>query len=87
MDLVVSSHLYKFDPHFIDGFLCIGGHLNNASLETKSQIILTKEDHVTKLIIYDYHSICGHCGRERVLALAQEKFWILQGSSSVISER
>ena len=68
-----SSRLYKLDPHVKDGLLCVGGRLRNASLpsETKNQIILNlpKEDHVTKLIIYDYHSICGHSGREHVLAL------------------
>lgn len=80
-----SSRRYKLDPHVINGLLCVGGRLRNASLpsETKNQIILPKEDHVTKLIIYDYHSFCGHSGREHVLALIRERFWILQGSSTV----
>lgn len=80
-----SSRLYKLDPHVIDGLLCVGGRLRNAFLpsETNNQIILPKEDHVTKLIIYDYHSICGHSGREHVPALIRERFWILQGSSTV----
>lgn len=80
-----SSRLYKLDPHVIDGLLCVGGCLRNASLpsETNNQIILPKEDHVAEMIIYDYRNICGHSGREHVLALIREKFWMLQGSSTV----
>ena len=80
-----SSRLYKLDPRVINGLLCVSGRLRNASLpsETKNQIILPKEDHVTKMIIYDYRNICGHSGREHVLALIRLKFWILQGSSTV----
>ena len=80
-----TSRLYMLDPHVIDGLLCVGGRLRNASLpsETKNEIILPKEDHATKMIIYDYRNICGHSGREHVLALIREKFWILQGSSTV----
>ena len=62
-----------------DGLLRVGGRLCNASLpsESKSQIILPKDDHVTRLIIYEYHSICGHSGREQVLAMIRQKFWII----------
>ena len=80
------SRLYKLDPIIIDELLCVGGRLRKASLplESKNQIILPKEDHITRLIIDDYR-ICGHSGREHVLALIREKFWITQGSSTVKS--
>lgn len=63
------------------------GSLCNASLplETKNQVILPKEDHVTKLIVYDYQSICDHSSNEHILALIREDFWILQRSSTVRS--
>ena len=82
-----SSHLYKLDPIVIDGLLHIGGQLHKASLpmESKHQIILPKEDHVTSVIIDDYHRACGHSGRENVLASVRQKFWITQGSSTVRS--
>lgn len=81
------SRLHKLDPIIIDELLCVGGCLHKASLplESKNQIILPKEDHITRLIIDDYHRICGHSGREHVLALIREKFWITQGSSTVKS--
>ena len=80
-----SSRLYKLDPLVLNGLLCVGGRLRKASLplESKNQIILPKEDHVTILIIDHYHRICGHSGREHVLALVRQTFWITQGSSAV----
>ena len=80
-----SSRLYKLDPLVINGLLRVGGRLRKASLplESKNQIILPNEDHVTRLIIHDYHRMCGHSGRDHVLALIRERFWITQGSSTV----
>ncbi|XP_078355375.1 uncharacterized protein LOC144640001 [Oculina patagonica] len=82
-----KSRLYKLDPIVVDGLLCVGGRSRRASLpaESKNQIILPKEDHTTRLIIDHYHRICGHSGREHVLALARDRFWITQGSSTVKS--
>ena len=82
-----SSRLFKLDPCIINGLLCVGGRLRNATipLEIKNPIILLKEYHETKLIIDHYHGICGHSGREYVLALIQQKYWITKGSSAVRS--
>ena len=82
-----SSRLYKLDPIFVDGLLCVGGRLRNSTLspESKNQIILPRDDHVSRLIIYHYHKACGHSGREHVLSRIRETFWITQGSSAVKS--
>ena len=40
---------------------------------------------MTSLIIDHYHRICGHSGKEHVLALIRQKFWITKGSSAVKS--
>ena len=53
-------------------------------LETKNQVTLPKEDHVTKLIVCDYQSIYDHSSNEHILALIRE-FWILQRSSTIKS--
>ena len=68
------DHLCNLDPHVIDGLLCVGGRLCNASLpsERKNQIILPKEWHVTKLIIYNHYSICGHWQRARPSLISRE---------------
>ncbi|PFX24905.1 hypothetical protein AWC38_SpisGene10491 [Stylophora pistillata] len=82
-----SSRLYKLDSIVMDGLLRVGGRLRKASLpaESEHQIILPKEDHVTRVTIDDYHRACGHSGREHVLASIRQKFWITQGSSAVKS--
>ena len=70
---------------FVDGLLSVGGRLASAliPLESKHQIILPKKDHVTKLVAKYYHVISGHSGREYVLNLVREKFWIVNASSVV----
>ena len=82
-----SSRLYKLNPLIADDLLRVGGRLRTAPLplESRNQIILPKEEHVTRLIIEHYHRICGHSGREHVLALIRQRFWITQGSSTVRS--
>lgn len=70
-----------------DGLSHVGGRLRKASLlmESKHLIILPKEDHVTWVIIGNYHRACGHSSREHVLASVRQKFWINQGSSTARS--
>lgn len=82
-----SSRLYKLDPIVIDGPLHVGGRLRKASLplESKHQIILPNENHVTRVIIDDYHRAYGHSGREYVQASVRQKFWVTQGNSTVRS--
>ena len=82
-----SSPLYKLNSLIADDLLRVGGRLRAAPspLESRSQIILPKEEHVTKLVIEHYYRICGHSGREHVLALIRQRFCITQGSSTVRS--
>ena len=70
-----SSRLYKLDPIFVDGLLHVGCRLHNSTLpsESKNQIILPIDDHLNRLIIYHYHKVCGHSGREHVLSLIHER--------------
>ncbi|XP_067036324.1 uncharacterized protein [Acropora muricata] len=77
-----SSSLRSLDPIFVDGLLRVGGRLASAPipLESKHQIILPKKDHVTNLVAKYYRVISGHSGREYVLNLVREKFWIINAS-------
>ena len=52
-------------------------------MESKHQIILPKKDHVTNLVAKYYHIISGHSGREYVLNLVRERFWIINASSVI----
>ena len=80
-----SSSLRSLDPILVNGVLRVGGRLSLAStaFEAKHQIILPKKDHVTNLVVEYYHQISGHSGREYVISLASEKFWIVNASSVV----
>ena len=63
----------------------VRGRLSLAStaFETKHQIILPKNDHMANLVVEYYHQISGHSGREYVISVACEKFWIINASSVV----
>ena len=80
-----SSGLLSLHPVLVNGLLRVGGRLDlaPASFDSKHQIILPKSDHVSTLIIEHCHLISGHSGREYVLSLLREKFWIVKASSAV----
>ena len=69
----------------MNGVLRVGGRLSlvSTAFEAKHQIILPKKDRVTNLVVEHYHQISGHSGREYVISLAREKFWIVNASSVV----
>ncbi|KAJ8027040.1 hypothetical protein HOLleu_32065 [Holothuria leucospilota] len=75
-----SSSLYKLNPQVSDtGVVQVGGRLSNApvSKSIKHPAILPKQSFIVKLIIKDIHERSGHSGKEYVLALLREKFWVL----------
>lgn len=80
-----SSSLRSLDPILMNDLLRVGGRLSlvSTTFGAKHQIILPKNDHVTNLIVEHYHLLSEHSGREFVLSLAREKFWIIQISSVI----
>ena len=80
-----SSSLRSLDPILMNDLLRVGGRLSlvSTTFGAKHQIILSKNDHVTNLIVEHYHLLSEHSGREFVLSLAREKFWIIQTSSVI----
>ncbi|XP_068697094.1 uncharacterized protein [Montipora foliosa] len=79
-----SSCLRRLDPVLIDGLLRVGGRLSLASkpFYYQHQIILPKNDHVSNLLV-EHYQMSGHSGREYVLSLLRERFWVVKGSSAV----
>ena len=53
------------------------------SLDAKHQIILPKNDHVSNLIINHYHTLSGHSGRQHVLSLLRQRYWVIKANSAV----
>lgn len=80
-----SSAVYKLDPRLVDGLLIVGGRLRSASIpeSAKHQVIMPKDNHVSNLIIQYYHLASGHSGREHVLSLLRERFWVIRANSAV----
>ncbi|XP_022802837.1 uncharacterized protein LOC111340279 [Stylophora pistillata] len=80
-----SSAIYKLDPRLVDGLLLVSGRLRSALIpeSAKHQVILPKDNHVSNLIIQYYHLASVHSGREHVLSLLQQRFWVIRANSAV----
>ena len=84
-----KSLIYLLEP-FLDeeGILQVGGHLRNAPLSEKARLpaIVPKNHHVSKLVVRRAHEFqSGRSGKEYVLALIRQKFWIV-GARQLIKQ-
>ncbi|XP_077965512.1 uncharacterized protein LOC144411797 [Styela clava] len=79
--------LQNLCPFIKDELMRIGGRLQHSllPLHSKHQIILPKDHHVTRLLIKKYHEQEGHSGTLHVLAVIRERYWIIDGQSTVRS--
>jgi hypothetical protein len=79
-DVKSSSAIYSLEPiRDSDGILRVGGRLQQAPVmdQTKHPIILPRDHHVSTLIVRHAHEwLSGHSGREYVLSVTRERFWI-----------
>ena len=80
-----NSCLWGLNPILINGLLGVGGRLDLASelFDSKHQIILPKNDHVSNLLVEHYHQIFGHSGKKYVVSVLRERFWIVKVGSAV----
>lgn len=86
-----GSPLYRLDPVMDDGILRVGGRLGRAAMpaESKHPVILSKDLHVSILILRHIHHQLGHAGRNHILAKLRQRYWIINANSAarkVISE-
>jgi len=73
-----SSQLYRLEPIKLkDGLLRVGGRIRS------HQIILPKSLAVLTLIVRHFHVISCHSGREHVLSLLRQYYWVIKGRSVV----
>ena len=79
-----DSPLYKLDPILEDGIIRVGGRLHKSALpsETKHPVILSKDLHVSQLIIRHIHQQLGHAGRNHMLYRLRQKYWIISANSA-----
>ncbi|KAI2646661.1 NEDD4 family-interacting protein 2 [Labeo rohita] len=80
-----SSSIYRMDPVLDGGLLHVGGRLSKAAIpeDLKHPLILSKDQHISYLILHHYHLQLGHGGRSHVLSSVRRKFWITNGISAV----
>ena len=81
-----DSPLSRLDPEITEhGLLCVGGRLERSPVSDgiKHPLLLPKKHHVVILLIRNFHEQSGHSGREYVLSLMKEKFWIMGGRNAV----
>ncbi|XP_044167540.1 uncharacterized protein LOC122951604 [Acropora millepora] len=80
-----SSLISRLDPILKNGLLLVGGRLRHTTIqaEARNPIILPKKSHVVDLIVRNCHEIFGHVGREHVLSLLRERFWLVKGRATV----
>ena len=79
-----DSPLYKLDPILEEDILRVGGRLHRSALpsETKHPVILTKDLHVSQLILRHIHQQLGHTGRNHMLHRLRQKYWIINANSA-----
>ena len=80
------SRLLPLSPYLdADGLIRVGGRLRHAKVEHESrhQVVLSPDHHVTRLIITDRHRRLAHSGPDHVLCSLRERFWILRGRATV----
>jgi hypothetical protein len=79
-NLKLCSKLNKLDP-FIDsdGIIRVGGRLERSDIPYNSMhpIILPKESTISRLIIESIHGAIGHLGKNSILTVLRQKFWII----------
>ncbi|XP_013419027.1 uncharacterized protein LOC106179805 [Lingula anatina] len=79
------KNLHRLDPQLSeDGVLVVGGRLNQAPIphDARHQMILPRH-HIADLLIRQFHIDSGHSGREYVLSMTREQFWILGARTAI----
>ena len=75
-----SDTLSNFKPFLAEGLLRIGGRIAAAPIDydSKHQILIPRDSNVVDLIIKWFHERSGHSGREYVLGMIRENYWIIR---------
>ena len=80
-----KGRLERLKPFVNEGLLRVGGRLDRANLnyDAKHPIILSGKHCVSEMIILHYHHANGHVGPHQLLAEIRQRFWIVNGVSSI----
>ena len=80
-----SKLLRKLSPRIDNELLRVGGRIDNAPVEyeTRHQIILPADSHLTRLVVNHYHASVGHAGVRHTFCALIQRFGV-ETPSSVI---
>lgn len=80
-----QSPIYRLDPVLEDGLLRVGGRLSRGAMpeEAKHPLILSKDQHISMLILRHVHQNLGHGGRTHTLSKVRKRFWITNANAAV----
>lgn len=72
------------DPVLDDELIRVGGRLRKAAMpiEAKHPIILSKNHHVSNLLLHHIHDQLGHCGRNHMLSKLRQSYWIINANAA-----
>ena len=78
---IKNRKLIQLQPVLKNDLICVGGRLKHAQIpaESKHQVIIPSNHHLTYLLLLYIHQNNHHCGREQLLALSRERYWIVNG--------
>ena len=81
----IEGPLEKLKPFVNEGLLRFGGRLDRANLDYDAEhlIIFPGKHCVSEMIILHYHHAIGHVGLYQLLAEIRQRFWIVNGVSSI----
>ncbi len=73
-----DSTIHKLNPILEDGMLRVGGRLCKIAMpeDVKHPVILSKDQHISKLVLKHIHKQIGHGGGNHILSKLRRKYWI-----------
>lgn len=79
-----SSPIYKLKPILEDGLLRVGGRLSRTAMpeESKHPIIISKDQHISMLILKHIHEQMRHVRRNYILSKLRERYWITHANTA-----
>jgi len=71
-----KSSLYRLDPVLDNELIRVGGRLGKAAMpiESKHPIILSKNQHISHLLLRHIYEQLGHCGRNHMLSKLRQTY-------------
>ena len=78
---IKNRKFIQLEPILKSDLICVGGRLKHAQIpaESKHQVIIPSNHHFTYLLLLYIHQKNHYCGREQLLALSRERYWIVNG--------